>query len=42
MVQMTMCNMKGVARNDKPTENYHSLLHTPKLKKSVIVVVSLL
>ena len=23
MYQMTVCNMKGVACSDKPTENYH-------------------
>ncbi len=36
MDQMTMCNVKGVAWSDKPTENYHPVLQFPFAAQSVL------
>ena len=34
--QMTMCNVKGVACSDEPTENYHSNLQFPPALQTVL------
>ncbi len=42
MDQMTMCNVRGVAYSDEPTENYHPILQFPSTLQSFIASFKLI